>query len=144
MINAAKHIERDLWAYLNGSTLKTSQYKISGDIYRGENRPDGRTAYEDVVVKYLSGYDEQFQTGIVIVNIYVPDIAVNGYKRKLANTKRIEKLSEMLTTYIEDNYDAEYGWYVEETPQILDADEIGQHFVNARVRFRRFTDRHDN
>lgn len=138
MNNAAKHIERDLWTYLNGSTLITSRSCINGSIYRGENRPEG-SIKEDVVINYLSGYDDQFQTGIVIVNIYVPDIAVNGYARKLADTRRLEQLSEMLTDYIEDEYNEEYGWYIEETPRVLEADEIEQHFVNARVRFQRFT-----
>lgn len=140
MIKSAKHIERDLWTYLKNGELSSSRSGVNGGFYRGDTRPDGSTL-EDVVVKYLSGYDEQFQTGIVIVNIYVPDIAVSKYERKLANTKRLEQLSELLTNSIEDNYDTEYGWYVEETPQILDADEINQHFVNARVRFNRFTER---
>jgi hypothetical protein len=78
------------------------------------------------------------------VNIYVPDIAVKGYKGKLPNTARLQTLAEMFVGYIEDNYDLEYGWYVEETPVVLAAEEVSQHFINARVRFRRFTERNEN
>jgi hypothetical protein len=144
MINAAEHIEKDLYTYIKGSSLVTdATKKITGSVYRGETRPSG-SMLEDVVVKYLSGYDMQFQTGICIVNIYVNDIAVKGYKGKLPNTARMEVLSEMLVSYIEDHYDMEYGWYIEETPVVLAAEEVGQHFINARVRFRRFTERNEN
>ena len=142
MINASEHIEQDLYLALSTSYLVTNRNGITGSVYRGEMRPDG-SLLEDVVVKFLSGYDEQFQTGICIVNIYVSDIMVEGYKRKLPNTSRMRFLSELLTSFLEDNYDEEYGWYVEETPLVLEAEQVGQHFINARVRYRRFTERNE-
>ena len=141
MIKASKHIERDLWTYVKGSSLVTSNKKITGEVYRGENRPDG-SKLEDVVVKFLSGSDpvftpSDFQIGVLVVNIYVNDITASGYSRKLADTKRIEELTEMFVNYIDTHYDKEYQWYIEQTPVVLEADEVGQHFINARVRYNR-------
>lgn len=141
MNNSSKHIEKDLWSYIKSSIIITSENGINGNVYRGDTRPDGSSA-EDVVVKFLSGnnaiYDQDdFQSGVLVVNIYVNDIAVKGYTRKLADTKRLEELSEMFVGYIESHYDNEYQWYVQETPSVLEAPEIGQHFVNIRVRYSR-------
>lgn len=138
MIKASEHIERDLYNYLKDSPLVGA---LTGKIYRGMTRPEG-SQLEDVVVKFLTGFDEQFQSGILNVNIYVSDIAVKGLKRKVADTSRLESLTELLTGYIDGNYDTEYGWRIAETPVVLDADEVGQHFVNARVRYERFTERY--
>lgn len=141
MIKSSKHIERDLWTYIKGSSLVTSDNGVTGGVYRGENRPDG-SRLEDIVVKFLTGNDpvfgpSDFQTGVLVVNVYVNDIDVSGYQRKLADTKRIEELSEMLVGYVESHYDNEYQWYLSETPVVLDSPETVQHFINARIRYNR-------
>lgn len=141
MNKSSLRIEEDLLDYIKTSTLVTDENGINGKVYRGDTRPDGSSA-EDVVIKYLSGTNplygpEDFQDGVLVVNIYCKDKTVKGYKRKLADTGRLKYLAELLEEYVTSHYDKEYQWKVEETPVILEADEIGQHFANCRVHYSR-------
>ena len=64
-----KSIERDFYEFVSKSELAKS---VSGEVYRNGMRPP-ESEQEDIVVKFLSGLDEQIQSGIVVLNIYVPD-----------------------------------------------------------------------
>lgn len=136
-LKSEKAIEKALWTHISNSVLLSAQNKVNGNAYRGEMRPDDSTK-EDIVVKFLSGIDSQFQTGVLVVNIYVPDITPKGYKRKVGNSARIEAIEDLLNQAFASE-DAEYHWYIEQTPIILES-EIGQHIISARVRYNRYAD----
>lgn len=55
-------------------------------------RPANATT-EDLIVKFLAGLDEQVQTGVVIFNLYVPDIP-HADGRMVPDKNRIGKLEE--------------------------------------------------
>ena len=70
MIKTETQIERDFYSFVKNSDLGKA---IRGKVYRPEMRPANATT-EDLIVKFLAGLDEQVQTGVVIFNLYVPDI----------------------------------------------------------------------
>lgn len=70
MAKTGKQIQGDIRKLLMDSTLYT---QISGEVYRNGYRPrDSRK--EDAVVIFTAGLPEQIQTGVVTINIFVPDI----------------------------------------------------------------------
>lgn len=139
MIVSGLMIERILYSYIKDSKLLKGVDRVNGNVYRGENRPDASTA-EDIVVSFLTGYDEQFQTGVCIVNIYVNDIIAGKNARKVANTNRLEKFATILNSVLYNVYYEGINFYIQDTPTIGDAEELEQHYVTARVRYNRFTE----
>lgn len=65
----SKRVQGDIYRLLRQSDLARG---LSGDVYREGMRPrDSRK--EDAVVIFTSGLSEQIQTGVVTVNVFVPD-----------------------------------------------------------------------
>ena len=70
MAKTGKQVQGDVYQMLKDSALCSM---ISGAVYRGGYRP--RDSHkEDVVVIFTAGIPDQIQTGVVTVNIFVPDI----------------------------------------------------------------------
>ena len=70
MAKTGKQVQGDVYRLLKDSTLYAM---ISGDVYRNGMRPrDSRL--EDAVVTFTTGFPDQIQTGVVTVNIFVPDV----------------------------------------------------------------------
>ena len=90
-----KRIERDFYEFVTKSELAKA---VSGKVYRKGMRPP-ESDKEDIVVKFLSGVDEQVQSGIVVLNIYVPDISVRSRGAKVENIKRIDELEELAVSF---------------------------------------------
>lgn len=112
--------------------------EIGGEVYRRDERPDG-SMEEDAVVSFLSGRDGQEQSGIVIVNVYVPDIPDSSGRmvRDKVRTGEIESIAGSLPSLM--NGDELYVWK-EETPHTVKVDEIKQHAVTIRLNFKLITD----
>lgn len=67
-------IINDIVSKVLKSTLKMY---VNGEVYREGQRPrDSRK--EDIVVVYTSGYAGQRASGVVTINVFVPDIAPFG------------------------------------------------------------------
>ena len=66
----AGQIESKVYELLKNSTLKNI---IGGDVYLEGTRPNDSKS-EDIVISFLTGRDGDIQTGIVVVNAYIPDI----------------------------------------------------------------------
>lgn len=133
-VKTEQQIERDFYSFIKGSNLGAA---IKGGIYRSEMRPnDAKT--EDLVVKYLAGIDEQIQSGVVILNIYVPDIAYQD-GRKVIDHKRIGELQELVNEFVNSNDNSEYWMQTDTTPTTMKNEEIEQHFIYVRIKFNRIT-----
>ena len=130
-----KRIERDFYEFVTKSELAKA---VSGKVYRKGMRPP-ESYKEDIVVKFLSGVDEQVQSGIVVLNIYVPDISVRSRGAKVENIKRIDELEELAVSFIEGNDSNEYDLEKDGTPKSLEAEGIEQHFISVRIKFKRIT-----
>lgn len=133
-VKTEEQVERDFYTFIKGSELGKA---IKGTVYRSEMRPNDVDT-EDLVIKFLAGLDEQIQSGVVILNLYVPDIAYqNG--RKVIDHKRIGELQELINSFVEDNPETEYWMQKDTTPTTMKNEEIEQHFIYVRIKFNRVT-----
>lgn len=136
MEKTEKQIEKDVFRIIRNSALRNA---IGGTIYRESMRPKNATT-EDIVVKFLTGIDGQEQSGIVLVHIYVPNIAsVSGDGELVENITRIGQLQETANQVLSDLEDTEYLFEKDGTPKSFEAEGIEQHFINIRLHYRRKT-----
>jgi len=137
MRKTSEEVEADIYAALKNSSIKDL---ISGKIYLNGTRPlDART--EDGVITFLSGIDIQVQTGIVNVNIYVPNIN-NGQSKglKIKDVKRCKEISMALQSFqLSIRILGEYYIELDSMIKTFEADEIEEYFVNCRLKFKRIT-----
>lgn len=129
-----QEIERDFYSFVKNSSLGKS---IKGKVYRDEMRPANAKS-EDLIVKFYTGVDGQIQTGTVIIDIYVPDIA-NGDGLKVKNSPRIAELQRLILDFIENNENTEYQMETELSPYTIPSEEIEQHEIKVRIKFNRIT-----
>lgn len=138
-----KEIERDVYTLIRQSYIVTGKDGvpgIRGSVYRFGQRPKDSKA-EDCVVIFTTATSEQFQQGVVTLNIYVPDIyPKTGVPREDgARCEQIERLAQ-------DSVDAltadrsDYLFSIERSRVIhtLREEEIGQSYVVVPLSFRRF------
>ncbi|MBR4886826.1 MAG: hypothetical protein IKU16_06070 [Muribaculaceae bacterium] len=135
MEKTAKEIEKDVFRIMRNSELKGI---IKGTFYRAGMRP--KTAMtEDVVVKFLTGIDEQEQSGVVLVHLYVPNIPGSIDGELVEDIARVELLEKHLNTLVAQLEDSEYLFSKDGTPHSYPVEGIEQHFINMRLHFRRKT-----
>lgn len=125
-------IERDFYRFVSESEIGRT---IRGSIYRDGMRPANADT-EDLVVKFLEGTDAQFQSGIMVLNLYVPDITM-GKGRKSKDFKRIAELQNAINSFFDVGCGNEYEITKDATPKTLRNEDIGQHFIYVRIKFRR-------
>lgn len=123
-------VEEDVYMLLRNSLLKTS---ISGSLYRDGMRPIN-SVNEDAIVSFLTGIDGEIQTGVLNLNIYVPDIVSN--KQKVKNISRCSELEVLANDFIQSlSLYGDYQFSLDNMIQTFKSDEIDQHFVNCRIKF---------
>lgn len=130
MKKTGSQIEYDVFNILRGSLLATT---IKGSIFREGMRPNGAKT-EDAIVSFVAGLDDQIQTGVVNVNIYVPDIA-NGSAVPVKNGSRCQELEVLSNNIIQSRLPGEYRFKLGATIQTYKAEGIDQHFVNCKIKF---------
>lgn len=137
MIKTETEIRRDFIALLENSALGK---EIRGGVYPSEMRPlESRN--EDLIVMFNNGMDEQTQSGIVLLHLYVPDVTHNdnGKLRKVEAKTRIGELEKLILQFIEEPGTAEYALSSETTPRSYPSESIEQHFICAKIKFKRIT-----
>lgn len=138
MAKTATQVEGDIRRLLQDSTLYTM---ISGEVYRNGLRPrDSRK--EDAVVIFSTGVPSQIETGVVIVNLYVPDIDPYGDGVLVENGQRVEELESLAQEWV-DSLTAEVSCYRFRLQQTIYTDsepEIGQHVIVIRLLYEYFGD----
>jgi len=133
MSKTGSQIEKDVFRLIKASKLNDA---INGTIYRSGMRPKD-SKKEDAVVKFLTGLTSQIQNGVVVINIYVPNIEFQG--RMVKDINRCEEVEVLINGIITDIDTTEYNFSLNATPQTLPVDEIEQHFVNVRLNYKRAT-----
>lgn len=128
-------VERDFYSFIKNGSLGNI---IKGSVYRPDMRP-ANAKTEDLIVKFLAGLDEQIQTGVVILNIYVPD-AKNTDGRMVRDAARIGVLQAAIRDFVDKNDETEYWMETDGTPTSMKNEEIGQWCVTARIHFRRISE----
>lgn len=124
-------IEADFFVMVKKSPLAEA---VRGNIYREGMRPINANS-EDIVISFKAGIDGQFQDGEVAVNVYVPNITYSGTTVK--DISRCKTIGTLLTTTIPTFTNGEYNVWLQNIPQSFSEEDIQQHYVSARVRFRR-------
>lgn len=138
MRKTAEEIEEDVFKLLAVSEVAT---EISGGVYRDGMRPFNSNN-EDAVINFLTGLDGQKQSGIVNVNVYVPDIDM-GDNLLVKNTARCKELGQILLSFKESlmgskiNTSRNGYWFFQNGNIIRTFEEkdINQHYVNLRLEF---------
>lgn len=128
-------VERDFYSFIKNGSLGNT---IKGSVYRPDMRP-ANAKTEDLIVKFLAGLDEQIQTGVVILNIYVPDTK-NTDGRMVRDAARIGVLQAAIRDFVDKNDETEYWMETDGTPTSMKNEEIGQWCVTARIHFRRISE----
>lgn len=128
-------IEEDVFRIIKDSELKNV---IGGKFYRAGMRLKNAMT-EDVVVKFLTGIDGQEQSGVVLVHIYVPNIAVSNDGELVKDIHRVKELEVLLNTLVAGLENEEYLFEKDGTPRSYPVEGIEQHFINMRLHYRRKT-----
>lgn len=140
MAKTGKQIQGDIRRLLKDSTLYT---QISGEVYRNGYRPrDSRM--EDAVVTFTAGLPDQIQTGVVTVNIFVPDIDPEDNGTWLEDGRRTEEIEKLAQAWA-DSLTAEVSCYKFKLQQTIYTEaepSINQHFVVVKLKYEYFG--HDN
>lgn len=136
MVKTSKQIQGDVYRLLKDSPLADM---LSGDVYREGTRPRDSDK-EDAVVIFTAGRTDQIQTGVVTLNIYVPDIAPYFNGVHVENTARCEAIEAAAQKWVE-SLTAEVSCYkfeLRETIHTTEAKEINQHFIVVRLGYKYF------
>ena len=133
-IKTEKQIEKDIFRIIKASPINTM---IGGTLYRKGMRPRNAKT-EDAVVAFLSGLDGQFQTGVVLLNIYVP-MTQNASSDKITDISRVETLEAAVKDFFDECSEVNYLFELRETPYSEDLDEIEQTRINVRIHYTRTT-----
>ena len=128
---------RSIIYLLKGSELANA---VNGTVYRFGYRPRN-SKVEDIIVVFTTGFAEQIQTGIVTINIYVPDIdnANNGVM--LENGRRCEELEIAACNWVESltTDKSDYKFTLQQTIYTESEPEINQHFVVIKLKYELLT-----
>ena len=136
MAKTGKQVQGDIYRLFKGSTLYTM---ISGDVYRNGYRPrDSRL--EDAIVTFTTGIPDQIQTGVVTVNIFVPDI--DPYKNGVLveDGRRTGELERLAQAWV-DSLTAAVSCYKFKLMQTIYTEEeadINQHFIVVKLGYEYF------
>lgn len=133
-IKTEKQIEKDIFRIIKASPINTM---IGGTLYRKGMRPRNAKT-EDAVVAFLSGLDGQFQTGVVLLNIYVP-MTQNASSDKITDISRVETLEAAVKDFFDECSEVNYLFELRETPYSEDLDAIEQTRINVRIHYTRTT-----
>lgn len=125
----AEEVEGDIYtavkAYLKG--------RIDGEAYRRGARPTNRGDKEDAVVSFLSGLDGQVQTGVVVVNVYVPN-EKRGDSYSVKNVARSTAVSRTLLNMLKEMRISGYDLRTERTVQT--EEDNGATRVTLRIKYK--------
>lgn len=133
MAKTGKQIQGDIYGFLRESDLAK---KVSGEVYRNGYRPrDSRE--EDIIVTFTAGIPDEIQTGVVTVNIYVPDIDPYDNGTWLEDGARTEEMETMAQEWVESlTADKScYKFRLLQTISTEEDEEIHQHFIVVKLGF---------
>lgn len=130
-----KQVQGDVYHLLKESRLAR---ELSGKVYRNGYRPrDSRM--EDAVVIFTAGIPGDIQSGIVTINIYVPDI--DPYKNGVwvENGKRTEQIEALAQEWVDSIKAGTLDGYLIRLGQTICTDhepQTQQHFVVIKLKYK--------
>ena len=127
----SRQVQSDVFRFLKDSALSEM---ISGGVYRSGMRPRDSRA-EDAVVTFVTGMNGDTQTGVVVVNIFVPDIDPYANGVLVENSERTEEIEGEAARWVESLTCAlsNYKFRLAATIQTFDEPSRREHFVTVRL-----------
>ncbi len=131
MTRTAKQIQGDIRRLLMNSPIAQA---INGGVYRAGLRPRD-SQLEDAIVVFTAGLPEQIHTGVVTVNIYVPDIDPDGNGTWVEDAARTAALEQLAAQWVNslNGANSDYYFTLRQTIYTEPEPEIRQHFVVVRL-----------
>lgn len=133
MAKTSKQIQGDVYRLLKDSVLSGM---ISGEVYRNGYRPrDSRK--EDAVVIFTTGLPDEVQTGVVTVNIYVPDTDLYGNGVLVEDGQRTEEIERLANDWVK-SLTADKSCYKFRLKQTIYTEAepyINQHFIVVKLHY---------
>ena len=136
MAKTGKQVQGDVLTLLKNSVLPTI---ISGGVYRNGYRPRD-SKQEDAIVIFTAGLPTEIQTGIVTVNIYVPDIDPFANGVLVEDGQRCEELERAAALWVNSLTCAvsKYKFKLQQTIYTEEEPDIKQHFIVVKLRYEYF------
>lgn len=133
MQKTAHEIQGDIYTLLSQSAIAES---ISGNVYREGYRLHNSRA-EDAIVIFTTGENGQIQTGVVTINVYVPDIDIKRQGMLVENGKRCAELERIAADWVASlTLDkTPYKISLQDTIYTEAEPDIHQHFIVIRLRY---------
>lgn len=136
MAKTAKQVQTDIINLLERSELVS---EISGEVYRSGYRPrDSRQ--EDAIVIFTTGLPDEIETGVVTINVFVPDIDPFNNGVLVEDGERTSALEVLAQSWV-DSLSAAMSNYAFELQQTIYTEaepDINQHFVVVKLKYRLF------
>mgnify|MGYP006962944953 FL=1 len=123
----AKQVQNDIYQMLRTSTLSSM---ISGAVYKAGYRPrDSRL--EDAIVIFTAGLTAEVETGVVTINLYVPDIDAFDNGVLVEDGARTTELENAAAEWVETltAEKSNYKFSLNKTIYTEADTDIKQHFV---------------
>lgn len=136
MKKTGKQIQGDVMELLKGSRLVSM---VSGKVYRNGYRPRD-SKLEDIIVTFTAGLPEQIQTGVVTVNVYVPDIDPWDNGVLVEDGARCADIERAAAEWVESLSAAgsNYRFSLNQTIATHESMEVNQHFVCVKLKYELF------
>lgn len=134
MAKTGKQVQSDVLELLKSGTLPSI---ISGKVYRNGYRPRN-SKLEDAIVIFTTGLTGEIQTGIVTINIYVPDIDPYQNGVLVEDGRRTETLEVAASRWVEalTAGKSDYAFSLQQTIYTESEQDIDQHFVVVKLKYR--------
>lgn len=136
MAKTAKQVQTDIINLFERSELVS---EISGEVYRSGYRPrDSRL--EDAIVIFTTGLPDEIETGVVTINVFVPDIDPFNNGVLVEDGERTSALEALAQSWV-DSLSAAMSNYAFELQQTIYTEaepDINQHFVVVKLKYRLF------
>lgn len=129
-------IQGDVMDLLRGSGLAAM---VSGKVYRNGCRPrDSKN--EDIIVTFTAGLSGQIQTGVVTVNVYVPDIDPWNNGVLVEDGARCAEIERAAAEWVKNLTAAmsNYRFSLNQTIATYESMELDQHFVCVKLKYELF------
>jgi hypothetical protein len=138
MPKTSRQIQGDVYRKLLKSPIAET---ITGGVYREGLRPRD-SPNEDAVVIFTAGVTGDIQSGVVTINIFVPDIDPydNGVLTEdSARTEEIERAAQRWVDSLSTR-DSNYRFRLQQTITTDEAPELHEHFIVVRLEYDFFGD----
>ncbi|MDR1974844.1 MAG: hypothetical protein LBQ31_09290 [Bacteroidales bacterium] len=130
-----QQVEDIVFDLVQNSTLASA---INGNVYRAGTRPKD-SQDEDIVVKFIEGFDGQIETGRVDVNTFIPDIHDTENDSYFKNVDRCRQIEEIADTWIKSlPSELDFYYTLANTINTEQEQALNQHFIAVRLEYKFF------